>query len=104
MNTEEPQVFRRIETDPQFFFFSPQLVQIDFNIQVTKEKKKIAAIYIKFTNYLTNKVQTLYEKLKDPGVEPKCKMHGGIWRSFSKLLCSKGPKGFRCCSWEGLGT
>lgn len=49
MNTEEPQVFRRIETDPQFFFFSPQLVQIDFNIKVTKKKSlkmKIAAIYI----------------------------------------------------------
>lgn len=44
---------------------------------------KIAAIYIKFTDYLTNKVQTLYAKLKDPGVEPKCKMHGGIWQSFS---------------------
>lgn len=44
---------------------------------------KIAAIYIKFMDYLTNKVQTLYAKLKDPGVEPKCKMHGGIWQSFS---------------------
>lgn len=38
MNTEEPQVFRRIETDLQFFFFSPQLVPIDFNIQVKKNE------------------------------------------------------------------
>lgn len=37
MNTEELQVFRRIETDLQFFFFSPQLVQIDFNIEVEKK-------------------------------------------------------------------
>lgn len=86
MNTEEPQVFRRTETDPRFFFFFPQLVQIDFNIQVTKKKFKnenSCNIYIKFMDYLTNKVQTLYAKLEDPGVETKCKIRGGIWQSFS---------------------
>lgn len=33
---------------------------------------KIAAIYIMFTDYFTNKVQTLLCKTKQPGVKPKC--------------------------------
>lgn len=52
---------------------------------------KIAAIYITFTDYFTNKVQTLLCKTKQPGVKPKCMDEDG--NVFPNFYVQRGLKG-----------